>query len=225
MRRLAPRGESLCLYGIGNIVKSDSSKKIDEVISEGTKQYLKENGFRKTGRCFYKSGDIFIYVIDFQSSQYNDPTSAKFTINVNVVFPYFHEKWTNTPLPKNPSKAAAVISRRVGHLMNDNGDSWWEVSSETNAQELGMDIRKILSSSALPFLLEIDSVNKVLELVRNGEKPAFSMYNPDIITAIMHKYNGNKDLARKVLGELRAKNKVKNFTKTIELISEHLECS
>jgi len=205
-------------------VKSDSSKKIDEVISVGVKQYLKDSGYKKSGRCFSKEGDDFIFVIDFQSSQYNEPSNAKFTINVDVVFPYFHEKWTNTPLPKNLSKAAKLISRRIGHLMPEGSDYWWEVHPDSNAQEIGSEVQRALSNYALPFLQEIDSLNKALELVGSGTKPPYSMYNPDIITAIIHSYNGNIVLARSVLDELREKNKVKNFAKTIELISERLEC-
>ena len=206
-------------------MKSDSSKKIDEIISEGTKKYLKDNGYKKLVRCFSKESDDFIFVIDFQSSQYNDPSSAKFTINVNVVFPYFHEKWTNTLLPKNRSKAAALISRRIGHLMPEGCDYWWEVHSDSNAQNLGSEVQKVLSTYALPFFQEIDSIDKALELVGSGEKPPYSMYSPDIIAAIIHSYKGNVDLARSVLDDLHAKNKVKNFTKTIEIISERLECS
>ena len=210
---------------MGNIVKSDSSNKIDEVISEGPTKYLKDNGYKKSGRCFSKEGDDFIFVIDFQSSQYNDPSSAKFTINVDVVFPYFHEKWTNTPLPNNLSKAAKLISRRIGHLMPEVCDYWWEVHSDSNAQELGSEVQKVLSTYALPFFQEIDGINKALELVGSGAKPPYSMYSPDIIAAIIHAYKGDIDLVRSVLDDLRAKNKVKNFTKTIELISERIGCS
>ena len=206
-------------------MKSDSSKKIDEVIFEGAKKYLKDNGYKKSGRCFYKQGEEFVFVIDFQSSQFNDPSSAKFTINVDVVFPYFHEKWTNTPLPKNLCKAAKLVSRRIGHLMPAGCDYWWEVHPDLNAQKLGSEIQNVLSTYALPFFQEIDNINKALELVESGAKPPYSMYNPDIIAAIIHSYQGNIDLVRSVLDDLLAKNKVKNFTKTIELISERLECS
>ncbi len=199
-------------------MKSESSKRIDEVITKGAKAVLKQRGFKKSGRSFYKEDGDFVQSIEFQSSQNNNPERADFAVNLNIVLPYFHEKWTNTPTPKNPAKAAAIISTRLG------GERWWHITLETDLEVIAKEINDLLSSQGLPFLEENSDINNIIALVNSNAKPAYTAYNPKIVSAIIHSYLGEYAQAKVAIDNLKSTNKVKAFDKTIELIENRLQC-
>ena len=204
-------------------MKSESSKKIDAIIAENPKKYLKEQDYKKSGRYFFKEVNELIHTIDFQASKHNIPVEANFTINTGIVFPYFHEKWTGTPLPKNIGRSATLIHRRVGHLMTEGKDFWWTVTPETNVNDVGIEIQQHLQNLIIPFLEPINTIDKCLELINSKTTPRYSMYNPDIIKAIIYNYKGNTQQSKSIITELRKTNKVKSFEQTIDIISERLK--
>lgn len=198
-------------------MKSESSKRVDEVIAKGAKAVLKEKGFKKSGRSFYKEDGNFIQSVAFQTSQYNNPEDVKFSVNLNIVLPYFHEKWTNTPTPNNPSTAAAIISKRLG------GEHWWNISLEADFAVIAEEVSNLLANQGLPFLEENSGIDKIITLVSSSAKPVYTDYDSKIVLAIIYSYLGKNDQAKATIDNLKSTNKVKAFKETIELIEDRLQ--
>src|SRR5262249_25392749 len=113
-------------------IKSETSRLIDQIIATGPAPLLKERGYRQLARSFNAATDGLYKVVQFQSSMWNTPDSARFTSNLMIALPYFHEKWKGQPFPKNPGSAAPILSQRIGHLMPEKQDYWWKVTPKSN---------------------------------------------------------------------------------------------
>ena len=164
--------------------QSETSRLIDSIIAAGPAALLKDRGFRKSARSFHaQAGDLF-QVVQFQASMWNTPDSARFTINLNIVLPFFHEKWTGKPFPKNPGSAAPIITQRIGLLMAGKTDHWWEISPESDVPSVARDVSTALSTHGLPFLDQHTSLDLLLR--EAGKKTAASRFgtNPDLCAAI-----------------------------------------
>jgi hypothetical protein len=203
--------------------KSPSSHAVDNVIQSCVKSMLKSENYRKTGRSFHRQREDMIQVVNFQTTWLNTPEKADFTINLKVILPFYHEKWTGTPLPKNPGSAAPICSYRLGHLLPEGPDKWWSVTPSTDFDSLSRQLADLLQSIGLPFL---EKASDLLFLRQNLEskKHFLGMHHGSqpLAFAILLCYMGEEKEAKAVIQELRDKNRIKHFAPTIDLIVSRL---
>ena len=203
-------------------IKSETSRLIDTIIASGPAPLLKTSGYRKMARSFYaKAGDLF-KVVQFQASMWNTPDSAQFTLNLKIVLPYFHEKWLGKPFPKNPGSAAPVATQRIGMLMPENLDRWWEITPKINVERVATQVSTALAKFGLPFLDQHANLDLLIQEVADKKATYRMGTNPDLCHAIILNYQGNQLKAARVVRELAEKNTLKGFADTIKLIAQRL---
>ncbi len=202
--------------------KSLSSKTVDAVILGEVKSFLKSEGFRKSGRTFHRQKGEMIQVVNFQTTWLNTPDDARFTVNLNVVLPFYHEKWTGQPLPRNPGNAAAICSRRLGHLLPEGTDRWWTVTPSTDGVSVSREVAELIRSVGLPYLTKASDLQFLCEKLGSDKHFPGMLMSQSLAFAILLCYLGRKDEARHVLDETRRKNRIDGFGKTIDAIQERL---
>src|SRR5262245_21969112 len=131
-------------------VKSATSRVVDTIIALGPGPLLSSCGYRKFGRSFHVQDSAVFKIVQFQSSMWNTPRSGRFTVNLNIALPYYHEIWTGTPFPKNPGSGALIVQQRIGHLMPIKQDFWWKVTPKSNAARIGSAVASALRNYGLP---------------------------------------------------------------------------
>jgi hypothetical protein len=202
--------------------KSATSRAIDCIIGSLPRRLLKTHGFRKTARTFHLAADPLIKLVKFQHSWLNRPDKAKFTVNVDITVPFFHETWTGQPMPRNPGKAAAVIQRRLGQLTPEHKDQWWTVTPETDTASIAANIEELLIGHGLPFLDEFQTIEQLIDRVETASQPPYTLYDRGAVTAILLKALGRDRESKDRLEGVRAKTKSKVFAKTIDTIQTRL---
>jgi hypothetical protein len=202
--------------------KSPSSKAIDSVIQNHVKPFLKAEGFRKSARSFHRAKGEVIQVVNFQASMWNTPEGARFTINLNIVLPAFHEKWTGKPVPKNPSSAAAVCAYRIGLLMPEGKDHWWEVTPDSDTVSISREVADAIKEIGLPFLDKASELEYLLiKLQAEAHFPGIVM-NKSLAAAILLSCMNRYEEARETIGALRERNTHAGFGETIERVAARL---
>ena len=82
---------------------SEIRKKVDQVIKLGITAYMKENGFKKTGRDWRKETPDGWHLMNIQASAYNKGQLGKIAVNLGIynteiedIALQFHYKEKNT---------------------------------------------------------------------------------------------------------------------------------
>ena len=163
-----------------------------------------------------------IQVVDFQTTWLNRPDRAEFTVNLNVILPFYHEKWTGQPLPKYPGSAAAICSRRLGHLLPEKTDRWWTVTPSTNCTLVSRELAELVRSFGLPYLEKASDLQFLCEKLGSDKHFPDMLMSQPLAFAILLCHLGREEEARHVIDETRRKNRVDGFGKTIDLIEERL---
>lgn len=205
-------------------MKSETSRLIDRIVATGPQPFLKEAGYRKLARSFNVARGGLFKVVQFQASMWNTPDSARFTINLMIVLPYFHEKWTGQTFPKNPASAAPVLSQRIGHLIPENRDYWWEVTPETNVERVASHVKDALSDQGLPFLDRHADVQVLIEAAeRNDTMSRMAMMNPELRLAVLLSFQDKASEAAKIVEDLAKQNTHEGYAETLRRIAQRLE--
>lgn len=206
------------------MTKSPSSKAVDSVIQGKVKSFLKSEEFRKLGRTFHRPNGEVIQVVNFQTSWLNTPALAEFTVNLNVVLPFFHEMWTGRPLPRNPGSAAEICSFRLGQLLPEKTDKWWTVTPSTDCAFLSCEIAEIIRSVGLPLLAKTSDLQYLCEKLSSDKHVPGVLYNQSLTCAILLCYLGRINEARNILNEARRKkHHFSGYYELINVIEERLE--
>jgi hypothetical protein len=203
-------------------IKSETSRLIDRIIATGPAPRLKERGYRKLARSFNAATDGLYKVVQFQASMWNTPDSARFTVNLMIALPYFHEKWTGQPFPKNPGSAAPVLSLRIGQLMPAKQDYWWEVTPKSNIEAIVSHVTNALTEYGLPYLDRHADILVLTDAAERKDAMRRMAVNPELCLAILLSFQGKATEARRVIQELAAGNTHEGFGNTIKRIARRL---
>lgn len=204
-------------------IKSEPSRLIERIIATGPALLLKEAGYRKVARSFIAETGGLFKIVQFQGSKWNTPDSVRFTVNLMIALPYFHEKWTGQPFPRNPGSAAPVLSQRIGHLMPENQDFWWKVTPKSDVERIASHVTSALTDAGLPFLEEHADLQVLVEVAERKDAMPRMGCNSELGLAILLNFQGKPSEAGRVVQELSKENTHEGFADTIRLIARRLE--
>jgi hypothetical protein len=128
--------------------------------------WLREQGFRKRRNRFRRSDQDGWQVVDFQASQWGTRDEVRFTINL----------WIGvTELAA--AERDAHVQQRVGALLSDGEDRWWEVDARTDPRALTDELRAVLETICLPWLDARSSLDRLMQLATNDpdEFPRYAL--------------------------------------------------
>jgi hypothetical protein len=182
-------------------VSTAPGKLIDEVLRLGPAPYLKESGFKKRARKFFHSQATSTAHIEFQASQWNMASQARFTINLGRYFPAIAEA-NCQPIVEEPSKQHLLSAGiRIGHLLPQPQDYWWSIEPDTDLQALAAELVTVLKNFAFPYLERISTLEGIAE--HAGHSPVSGRY-PTLSVASALLLLGRREEAFTVFREYRS---------------------
>ncbi len=202
---------------------SPSATAVDEIVKLVAKQTIRPAGFRGSGRRFHRAQGSLFSALCFQGSQWNSCDRASFTLNVRIVLPLFHRAWSRKAMPKNPASAVAVVNARIGLLMPDERDLWWETSSSNASASLAQEVCGAIEVYALPFLSPIASEEALLEFLRTRATRRLCHYEPKLLEAVVLRQLQRSAESKLLLEQLKANAKPESFRETLQRLSATLE--
>ncbi|MEQ1787424.1 MAG: DUF4304 domain-containing protein [Acidimicrobiales bacterium] len=121
---------------------------------------LRNRGFRGSGSNYQLPSDTHWALIGFQGRTANSPDRVLFTINLKVVAKeswraMFQEKPYIGEKPKANIKAGGdEWSVRIGQLMPERADRWWEVLRDRPTDQPAADALAAIDAHGIPAMLE-----------------------------------------------------------------------
>jgi len=197
---------------------------IAEVSRYAHSEALKAAGFRRNAPHMYRPSEDLFHGIHFQASQWGTADEGRFTINLVVTSPALYEAWTGKPLPSNPATALFPVQERIGSLMPEHRDHWWDVSTSSDVAVLAKEVLRALIQHALPFFSAYRDSTAILERLRTvGVLPGLTQAQAPIVHAIVAKA---KDLPAEAAAQIQRAFVVagnSSFRTTVELVARRLE--
>jgi hypothetical protein len=143
----------------------DLQKKVDKIIKAVIQPTLKSNGFKKTGRNWYKDLGEFGWCFNIQSSLYNSQDEVKFTFNTGIFVEKSYKLIYNGSLPKFPKEYECVIRQRIGTIKKKN-DIWYYLNNETNIGDLIKSIQNDIEEYIIPYFNKFISIENIVDSIK-----------------------------------------------------------
>jgi hypothetical protein len=104
--------------------------RIDAVIASDLAIRLKGEGYRKSGRTFFRVGHEHTCIVNVQGNKWNQDDEGSFAINLGVYFPIIADLGGGPQaLGPFPKEHECSISTRLGPRAREGDDHWWPVGS------------------------------------------------------------------------------------------------
>jgi hypothetical protein len=123
---------------------SETGKTIKAIIKEGLGEQLRLDGYHRQGNTWYQRGDGWIRVVNVQASQSNMGTKGKFTVNLGVYFDKVADVLGH-PNDKFPKEFECHLRIRIGLLLPEHRDKWWEFDENTDLAIIASELRQAWS--------------------------------------------------------------------------------
>jgi hypothetical protein len=129
---------------------------------------LRPVGFRKSGLKFSRPLTDVVHLVSVQSSVSSTASSLRATVNLGVWVPALADNGAK------PDIWAAHWRERLGFLMPDPTDRWWEACSDREAAAAALEIGHALRTFALPVLDSLATADALAALWRSGRSPGLT---------------------------------------------------
>lgn len=168
--------------------------KLTQVIKGPLYSFLKGHDFSKNGLNFIRNNEETCILINIQNDKYNSEIEGRFTVNLGGHFK------TIDPNKKSkcPPEYQMHLRGRIGSFIN-NEDSWFEISSQTNLNNLSLDLTNIFSKKVWPELKNLNSEKEfitALERDVNFINHFWISWKPALKICEKH---GKRDIAIKII--------------------------
>jgi hypothetical protein len=135
---------------------------------------LAKNNFRRKGQNFICESSECWGIINFQKSRFSPTAQKSFTINLAIaakrILAFYGEK-TDAP----PPAYAGHWVIRIGALMADRCDKWWNLSGEASYGPVEEEVIRASSDLAVPIIKSHMTEDGLLELWES-ENPGIFEY-------------------------------------------------
>ena len=113
-------------------------------------QDLKQRQFTKKGDTFLVNKSNNWGLIDFQKSRSSNKDHILFTINLGVVSTSIRQALSGITSSEKPSIMDCHWNKRIGFLLEQKKDFWWEINDGISIEELSSKILNIIELIAIP---------------------------------------------------------------------------
>jgi uncharacterized protein DUF4304 len=125
-------------------------KEIYDRVVEGSAQKLRDLNFSRRGVTLRKISNGNAAIIEFQKSVKSGREKILFTINLGVVCGKLLEEWP--PALARAGSIDAHLRERIGMLLPERSDKWWQIGPETDADALVSEVSRLIFEEAVPYL-------------------------------------------------------------------------
>jgi hypothetical protein len=130
---------------------------ITQAVKLGLTTLLRKEDFKKRGATFYQITPESNRLVLVQSSQWNNSSLSRFTIELGLYFPAIdavtNQTWTKPGAEQwNPKIYNCQLRQRIGPLMPVGCDFWWTVTPSSNANDLALELAKAWQQYGAPWM-------------------------------------------------------------------------
>lgn len=149
-----------------------TSAEFMKVILEKIHAALKPAGFKKSGTAFLTERNDVVWVVQVQKSQKTTRELLVTTVNLGV-FSHLLAARLGQDSSK-PTVWDCHWQERIGFLVPERYDKWWEVASNEKAHDVGDEIVGILTKHGIPTLEHLSSTSSLRSLWTTGKSPGLT---------------------------------------------------
>lgn len=160
-----------------------SPKQLIDTVIAPVAQLLREAGFRKSGRRFYRDAGETRIVLEVQASQWNREGNTRFTINLGLFVPEVSRKLGRTVCDRPNSPQRCTWNERIGFVSPSRIDLWWEIAEEKSIPEVATKVVEVVREFGLPWLEGATTY----EGFRNALASSYSLGAADMLWALGHR--------------------------------------
>lgn len=174
---------------------------------------IKPLGFKKNGNTFFYNQDNNIGLINFQKSKNSSSISILFTISIGV-YSSALQIFDSPDVGSKPTISDCHWSKRMGFLLPENKDHWWQINDATSLPDLINEVIDLLTSLAIPEILRNISDTSLEENWLKGlssglSEPQMYLY----LIALLKQKNSN--ILHIKVDELKALSRGKPFQQNV----------
>jgi hypothetical protein len=115
---------------------------IDGITRDALKEPLRQCGYKKDRRTFRRSLEHCVQIMNVQASSWNEGSSGRFTVNFGVYFWVLADLGGIGRLTDKPIEPDCLVRCRIGHLLPDKNDRWWEVKADEDHTSVVSEVRQ-----------------------------------------------------------------------------------
>ena len=127
-------------------------------------------GFRRKGLVFTRQLGEVTHLLSLQSSTSSTASLLKLTVNLGVWVSSLAEPGSK------PNLWSAHWRERLGFLMPQRIDYWWEISSDQDAERATREIVEAVQTHAVPQFEQLATKKALEALWRTGRSPGLTAF-------------------------------------------------
>ncbi len=182
-------------------------------ISAAVHRQIAQQGWRRKAPHMIRERGSVIHGIHFQASQFGSAERGTFTINLVVTEARIHQAWARRPLPANPATALYPIQQRIGRMLPNPRDYWWEITADTDLAGIESEILDMLTVAEVDFFVHFQSLEDMLERLRSqGTLPGLHGRQGGVTHGLIAAILGHAVEAESVLRQEVSASTVPGFT-------------
>jgi len=145
-----------------------STASYKNLILQAVTDVLRPMGFHKSGSRFHRGLNDVIHLVTVQSSVSSTAHLLRITVNLGIWLPALADEGDK------PNVWSAHWRERIGFLMPERADRWWEASSESEATAAALEICWAMRTFALTTLDTLSTADALAALWRSGRSPGLT---------------------------------------------------
>jgi len=206
-------------------MQNEPRKIVDRFVASHLRSKFAELGFEPKGNfTFARTSGELLHVIHVQSSPARRGGAARLTLNLNVVVPEVHRLWTDRPLPESLEAAVWTCLRRMGDVLPDAQDGWWEITVEPDQAETANEVLQAIESEGLSFFEAYRSSDDLLsELESEGTLPGREGPQAKLVWAMLSYRKGTAEQAQRLLNEILMTERAPGFVNVVHRVAAALD--
>lgn len=142
-------------------------KKLDKIIKDVITPTLKKEGFRKSGRSFYKEIEHYGLCFNIQSSLYNHSEEVRFTLNTGIFIPEIYEFFFDQKSVAFPKEYECIQRKRIGELLGLRADLWYSITNDTDENELEIQLSSDIKDGIINYFGNFKCDSDVINIFKN----------------------------------------------------------
>jgi hypothetical protein len=204
-------------------MKSITETKFDKIVKLSFHETLKPLGFKKKGNNFYSQKNGIGHITNLQKSYYYSKEHIHFTINTGVFLPEYWLAFYNffgKPVPDYPTEPECILRQRIGKLRNEN-DKWYDITSDTDEEEMIQEMKTNLSQYILPHFGKVLSKDMLVDVLDSQGTGVATLEKLIVFGELGHKDKASKEFQKIIADTTRNPNfltNVKEYGKKYGLV-------
>jgi hypothetical protein len=148
-------------------VKSKTRVVVDATSKTVFADLFKPLGFKRKGANLRRDIDGLVQSVNFQASSWGSAEAGSFTVNIGITDLELLALWTARS-DTSPTQFCFPVGQRIGHLMPERCDYWWEVGPGIDAVATQAAVSMALRDHVVPLFQRLSSQRALNETMIAG---------------------------------------------------------